>query len=84
MEEKKDRRFHGSLKCKGGGKLPMFYIPSTINTEKELLITAIWEDKKELVSGKLACKYIGTSIKQSSNLQEYNNLDYILNLSQLF
>ena len=55
MEEKKDRRFHGSLKCKGGGKLQMFYIPSTINTEKELLITAIWEDKNELVSGKLAC-----------------------------
>ena len=52
MEEKKDRRFHGSLKCKGGGKLPMFNIPST---EKELLITAIWEDKNELVSGKLAC-----------------------------
>ena len=54
MEEKKDRRFHGSLKCKGGGKLQMFYISSTINTEKELLITAIWEDKNELVSGKLA------------------------------
>ena len=54
MEEKKDRRFHGSLKCKGGGKLPMFYIPSTINTEKELLRRAIWADKNGLVSGRLA------------------------------
>ena len=76
MEEKKDRRFHGSLKCKGGGKLPMFYIPSTINTEKELLITAILKDKMSWQG----CLYI----KQSSNLQLYNNLDYILNLSQLF
>ena len=67
MEGKKDRRFHGSLKCKGGGKLPMFYNSSIINTEKEMLITAILEDRNELVSGNAACM----NIKQSSNLQEY-------------
>ena len=51
----------------------MFYNSSIINTEKEMLITAILEDRNELVSGNAACM----NIKQSSNLQEYSKVSII-------
>ena len=67
MEEKKDRRFHGSLKCKGGGKLPKFYIHSTMNTEKELFIAVITHLRREKLAGfwQLACKSSNSQIFSS-------------------
>ena len=40
------------------------YTPSTINTEKELLRTAIWAEK---IPGRVACAL-------TSNFRDYNNL----------
>ena len=41
-----------------GGNVIYPNIPSTVNIENELIITAIWTAKSGLVSGRLACKSI--------------------------
>ena len=40
----------------GIGLFPKLHIPSTIDTEKEMLRTATWANKNGVVSGRLSCK----------------------------